>query len=290
VWGPYLLNLKPDTSIENVFKDYNTLLEKLHSKFCKHTLLVHKYTSNIGVRAELGRFPLINILKNVTNYYINLSSRQDGIVNEALQTQKVLSCISNGTSWYSLINFLEKNLNWKLNPLIVDNNVRFSPNFNLSKYLRDQYIAYFPQLLQSDSKLIFYSQFKKQFGLENYLTHVKHSQERKAITKLRISAHQFPIETGRYNNTARKDRMCTLCNSGIGDEKHYFTRCRNENIMNLRESFKTIIVSINKTFANLSTENIFIYSMCLHDKNIIKTTATFILKMLETYCNEVNNT
>ena len=43
---------------------------------------------------------------------------------------------------------------------------------------------------------------------------------RSYITKFRISAHKSPIETGRYINTERQNRLCTLCERGIGDELH----------------------------------------------------------------------
>ena len=39
--------------------------------------------------------------------------------------------------------------------------------------------------------------------------------------------HKYPIETGRWQNIAREDRKCLLCNSqDIGDEYHYIFSCR----------------------------------------------------------------
>ena len=44
----------------------------------------------------------------------------------------------------------------------------------------------------------------------------------KPIIKLRTSNHYLPIETGRWNNTERHERECTLCNDkDLGDEYHY---------------------------------------------------------------------
>ena len=40
--------------------------------------------------------------------------------------------------------------------------------------------------------------FKKSIHLENYLVTIKDISKRKQFTKLRISAHQLHIETGRH--------------------------------------------------------------------------------------------
>ena len=54
--------------------------------------------------------------------------------------------------------------------------------------------------------------------MERYLTVIQNMEMRSYITKFRISTHRFPIETGRYMNTERQNRLCTLCERGIGDE------------------------------------------------------------------------
>ena len=49
---------------------------------------------------------------------------------------------------------------------------------------------------------------------------------RNAVAKLRISAHQLLIETGRHRNIDRNDRKCTLCNlDQIEDEFHFILIC-----------------------------------------------------------------
>ena len=46
-----------------------TPFEKVHLIFCKHLLGTKKTSSNIGVRAELGRFPVENFI-NCKQFYI----------------------------------------------------------------------------------------------------------------------------------------------------------------------------------------------------------------------------
>ena len=84
VWGKYLLNIKSNNTVETIFKNYNSLYEKIHSKFCKNVLLLHKNASNTAVRCELGRYPIsITIIKLVINYYMGILNRKPGIVHDA---------------------------------------------------------------------------------------------------------------------------------------------------------------------------------------------------------------
>ena len=57
------------------------------------------------------------------------------------------------------------------------------------------------------------------------------------LSKFRCSNVKFPIETGRWQNIARNDRMCTFCRENIGDEFHYLFICKYELIAALRSKF-----------------------------------------------------
>ena len=58
---------------------------------------------------------------------------------------------------------------------------------------------------------------------------------------MRTSNLHLPIETGRWDNTPRQDSICTLlCNENIGDEFHILFRCKNRNIITLRENILPI--------------------------------------------------
>ena len=67
--------------------------------------------------------------------------------------------------------------------------------------------------LQNSSKLELYSSLKINFEREEYLR-LPNYKLRNAIAKIRVSAHSFPIETGRYSNIPRADRICQLCMCG----------------------------------------------------------------------------
>ena len=49
---------------------------------------------------------------------------------------------------------------------------------------------------------------------------------RPVLVKLRISSHKLRIETGRYDNIPRDERLYNLCNCNrIGDETHFLLDC-----------------------------------------------------------------
>ena len=88
----------------------------------------------------------------------------------------------------------------------------------------------------SQDKLKLYTSSKKCPGFENYLNK-SNPNPCQAITKIRISAHKFPIKTGYFENKNQTDRICPLCCEGIGNELHYLIECKNKAITKTRSEF-----------------------------------------------------
>ena len=57
------------------------------------------------------------------------------------------------------------------------------------------------------------------------------------ITKLRCNNIKLPIETGRWPNTPREERICHLCNVGLGTEFHFLFECTSADVQRLRWKF-----------------------------------------------------
>ena len=61
--------------------------------------------------------------------------------------------------------------------------------------------------------------------------------------KFRCDGHRLPVETGRWHNVSRADRLCHLCDSAdIGDEFHYIISCNY--LKQERENIIAVIISI----------------------------------------------
>ena len=91
---------------------------------------------------------------------------------------------------------------------------------------------------------------------------IKNVKTRVALTKMQISCHLLPIESGRYKKIPRVERLCPLCNgSEIGDEFHYLLKCTHSLLSHIRGIFLESLYSINSNFTNMSCKALFLYIM-----------------------------
>jgi hypothetical protein len=121
------------------------------------------------------------------------------------------------------------------------------PNVSLLiEKLREMYHQYWRDVVspsgQVSSKLELYGSFKTTIGFENYLTLVKNIHVRKALTKIRISAHPLAIESERYCRPIipRDQRFCKICcKQLVESEKHFLLQC--EKYAELRADLFSVI-------------------------------------------------
>ena len=69
--------------------------------------------------------------------------------------------------------------------------------------------------------------------IEPYLLVCAKPEHRKALCRLRISAHDLQIERGRYANIAREDRKCRTCEI-VEDELHFLNDCTRYDLLRPR--------------------------------------------------------
>ena len=208
-------------AIRSIYSD-NT--EKVHLKFLKWSLGVHKNVTNVCMWGDSGRPPLIvGMLKLAIDYYQRLSNMNDSsLVSLAFQEQKL-----NNLSWYNFMNLLTNRI---YGPTIGSNitnpNIRISRH--ITNWLSTEFKAIWSRSLEFYPKLEFYYSLKKEFGLDHYLG-LSNFNARKALSMLRTSAHKLRIETGRYAGLDRCDRICSFCNNNqikvTEDEAHYLFDC-----------------------------------------------------------------
>lgn len=61
------------------------------------------------------------------------------------------------------------------------------------------------------------------------------------LLRFRTSHHKLPIETCRWNNIPRNQKICNLCKNNIGDDYHYIMA---HVCLDLKEYRKTFLPSI----------------------------------------------
>lgn len=280
IWGcfnPFTKkNSTPNCTIDKIYS--NLFCEKLHLKFCKSVLGVHKTATNFAVLSDLGRFPLhLDIVRSMIRYWYRLEN-----LGQSFPILKDAYCESKSLfekklpSWYSSINFLITNFN----------GIRDLTSVKMHKFKRELKNCLFRYYTQewnsqlkshSDKKLSCYSTFKQNFGQEKYLNLIKNFEQRRNFTRFRISAHRLNIERGRYIGIPREERYCNRCNNKtVDDEKHFLLSC---NL--IKEERKVLYELINKScknFHNLDSDNKLIWLMTNEDVQILIHVSKMILR------------
>ena len=130
------------------------------------------------------------------------------------------------------------------------------------------------------NKLSLYSELKNEVRFESYLDLIKNVKTRVAVTKMRISCHLLPIESGRYKKIPRVERLCPLCNrSEIGDEFHYLLKCTHSSLSHIRGIFLESVYSINSNFTNDLARHYCCISCLCAMKTSLNLSASNILKI-----------
>ena len=187
-----------------------TDLDKLHIKFCKYVLGVKQQTSNAAVLGELGRFPLTTVCKEkAIKYWLKVINSPNSLMHATLLKQINIAQENRISDlnilWFSSLSTLLNKLGF--GNLLIDFTMSDYSLPMFSQRLKDQYIQLWHETLSVQPKMEYYCKFKENFEFENYLANIKNEKHRKELTRFRLSSHSLEIETGRYNNIERQNRI-----------------------------------------------------------------------------------
>ena len=103
-------------------------------------------------------------------------------------------------------------------------------------------------------KLSNYNKIKLAFTIPTYIRHSLTRQERSALAKLYCGNLPLKVETGRYRNIPREQRLCTSCNV-LEDEVHFLVECERytESRTNLLNNININGLSIDDNFKLMCT-------------------------------------
>lgn len=207
------------------------VIERAHLKFCKLLLGVKRSTPTCMVYGELGACPLnISVNTRMLTYWSHMIKSKESKLNVIMYK---LLCHnqyrSNNTILY--LSYIKQLLDkcgisyvWNVQN-IEDLNTTWLKSY-VKQTLYDQFTQEWENDVFTSSKSSCYRIYKENFGFEGYLD-VLTDKERNIFCKFRTTNHRFIIETGRWNDIERQDRICTHCNSQrIGDEFHYLLECQ----------------------------------------------------------------
>ena len=214
----------------------------------KQVLGVNKYTSDLAVRLECCRSPIILFcISMMYKYFIRIWDMPNNSILHIyfITDQKLFK--DKSKSWFSnlaRINYLSNIHNEE--PIAYTSFVQ-----HLKDYFVNQTECQLNKIRNdvTDSKLVLFSNVLDMKGIPNYLKLFSDKAITREISKFRMSAHYLNIERGRYTKsmTPRNDRICPHFTS-VETETHFFTECqRSKSLRNkIFESF-----NINSTCSSI---------------------------------------
>ena len=258
-------------------------IERLHIKFLKWNLGLHKKASNIFCWGDTGRCPLVQkISKQAVDFFERLStlsySKTDCLARHAFDEQKKLKL-----SWYSNMSAL---ISLSQSTLVDNPNNRMATGSTIRETLQNKFQSTWRSAALNSTKLQFYMKVKGDFSFEEYLN-IKNRDVRRSLAQLRSSSHRLNIETARYveSNTKVKsgkhnnkvysnkewNRSCKLCCGNevellqqlpfaekpiIEDEQHILASCPAYHHLRLQldDHIKSTIVAWDERLPSLFEE------------------------------------
>lgn len=229
VWFPSAINIQNEQSLPDIFDkclSNNLPHEQVHLKFSKRLLGVHSKAMNLPTLAELGQLPVgIKLIEQTINFWTHIVESEENSYLRQAYADMIDRPQDSSPQWIHFIRAIIGNLgldhNWILQSAVQKNALMKT----LRRGLEYEYVRFWQGKKTEGSKLQYYNTITDgDYDCEAYLTCVTNPKHRKALCRLRISAHDLKIERGRYTNTPREDRKCTVCGV-IEDELHFLDSC-----------------------------------------------------------------
>ena len=222
-------SLTDDGNINNII--HKTDIEKFHISVLKQLLGVHRKTTNIAMLLETGRHPItLSAHLQAIKYFLRLPSTKKGSLLNIYYEKEKLSTTNNDNFMKGITNKLNKIGMTNIWIEQMNNNKDFSNDMKLIKKIKIRLNDISSQqiistLTTDNGKLTFLAKIKQSHNLEPYLN-INNIEHRKSIAKIRTSSHKLRIETGRWNNIQRDQRICENCVlNKIDDENHFLFEC-----------------------------------------------------------------
>ncbi|MCW4346540.1 MAG: reverse transcriptase domain-containing protein [Candidatus Thiodiazotropha endolucinida] len=208
----------------------NCILEKVCLKYLKMILNMKTSTPNCMVYGETGVFPIfIDIECRVIAFWAKLVTpntwKLSSLMYDIIHSLYKFNDIGNKFKWLTYV----KEILTKCGMSGIWETQQF-PNAKwltaaVKQKLKDIYITEWYSTLNTNSSNVIYRIIKTQFCLENYLVTLP-SKLRKKLIQMRTRNHRLPVETGRWQNIPKDERLCTFCKTTLGDEFHVILECQ----------------------------------------------------------------
>ena len=252
-------------------------LERLHLSACKYALGVKSSTTTDAVYAELGRYSVLSSRHiNILKFLMRLSNLEDERYASIAFNMLVADADAGYSNWVSTARDLASVYDIKNS----DNNSVIKQK--VQRHFQALIINNLASHISQDKKLKTFALFKSTFKFELYHDIFSDFFIRSNFAKLRLSAHNLQIETGRYGikKTPRAERYCIHCKSKnsyvVEDEIHFLVTC--PLFAKEREAMLDPICAKFPSIRTLSEKNLFIWLLSQEDIYCIEMVGKFCSK------------
>ena len=204
------------------------IIESVHTQFCKFILKLSKRTPNCAAYGELGRLGTKNTInKRMINFWCRiLQGSRNKITYIVYQLAKVMHESQICTfPWIQYVKNLLNECGYANMWLEADENNTKWLQASMCLRIDDMAKQEWLQEVYNNGLCKTYRIIKDKFCSETYLN-ILTGKMRIDMCKFRAGNHRLPVNTGRYDNTPKENRICTLCETNdIGDEFHCVFVC-----------------------------------------------------------------
>ena len=291
MWLPYVMQSKCFKSTDSLIGFWENFIgEKINQKCCRILLSVHRKCSRLATLGDLGRYPvfltsLSQCLKY--KYFLQTEASPESLVSHAM-TEMTTMTVQSQDCWLYRVRNIESLLG-----LPDIKSKKTLPKQYITKYIRGKFYRFWLDQVnkekigtdgQDHKKLCTYKTFKGSFTPEPYIDFVKNRNQRKYLSRFRLSAHCLDIERLRYKNIPLSERICRFCShtndnkKSLDDEFHFF-QC--EKFIDKINCLKMKMNQLHPGFLNYDFINQFRLLMCPTTPQSTKVTNKFIKIIFE---------
>ena len=191
-------------------------------------------------------------------------AKQAFLISKDLHSKQKISFCGNAMDTIKNLNLNEEILNLDA---VTPEHIK-----TITKTLEEKYLTFWKHKLENSSKLTFYSAFKTDHNLENYLVVIKDPYKRKCLSRFRVGNHNLLIDRAQ---SKYEERLCKICNSGeVENETHLLLSCKayEQSRANLRSSLE----NASSDEINLNSQSLSADLMKSTDSEIITKLSKFV--------------
>ena len=192
-------------------------IDKFQSLYCKKTLDVSKYASNVAVLGELGRFPIMNNVWDIAvkHWLCLVQSTANTLSNAAFETV----CVENHNWLQGIYHCLTQNgfRNIWFDPPGVNSNFHVV----LKQRLNDQCKQSWRSKIGNSSRFTLWKKLKTPFDRSLYIDRVRNPVVRFVLTRFRIDMNVYST----YNNKNDTPTVCPICKTRNDSLCHFLFHC-----------------------------------------------------------------